>query len=100
MFKEQLDKIKSLMQKKIGEGKKEDKTNKKKVENLIFFLIVLIVTLIAINAILKQEETDTKEEQSPYKILADKEENKQNDSTELETKIGKILETMAGVRQS
>ena len=62
MFKEQINKIKSLYLKKTegkGEEKEErlkegGKTNKRKIENMAVFLIILIVTLIAINAILKR----------------------------------------------
>lgn len=62
MFKEQMNKIKSLYLKKTegkGEEKEErlkegGKTNKRKIENMAVFLIILIVTLIAINAILKR----------------------------------------------
>jgi len=57
-----MNKIKSLYLKKTegkGEEKEErlkegGKTNKRKIENMAVFLIILIVTLIAINAILKR----------------------------------------------
>lgn len=81
----------------------EGKTNKKKIENLVFFLVILIVTLIAMNAILgkgKTEEKDT-EEKSDLKILAQKDNVKNNSSNdELEKKLEQILETMYGVRES
>lgn len=102
MFKEQMNKYKSLILKKVEDLKGEGKTNKRKIENLVVFLIILIVTLIAINAILKSDEVDTKEEKSPYKVLAEEkiEEDYGNDSTYLETKLENILETMVGVRKS
>ena len=36
--------------------KKDDKANKKKIENLVFAIIVLLVTLYAINNIFKGKE--------------------------------------------
>ena len=72
MFKEQMNKIKGLILKKVEESKGEVKNNKRKIENLVVFLIILIVTLIAINAILKNDDVDTNQEQSPYKVLAEK----------------------------
>jgi len=101
MFKEQMNKFKDLVLKKVEESKGQGKTNKRKIENLVVFLIILIVTLIIINSILKSDKVDTKEEQSPYKILAENEEKQTKaESTELETKLEKILETMTGVRKS
>ncbi len=53
------DKVKELIQKKEGEP------NKKKIENLVVFLIILIITIIMINVIWKGEEKgDSKEPSS------------------------------------
>lgn len=52
MFKEQMNKIKSLVIKEKQQDV-EVKKDKRKIENLVAFLIILIVTLIAINMILK-----------------------------------------------
>lgn len=70
MFKEQMNKLKSLMIKKKEEN---NNLNKKKIENLVFFLIVLIITLISINSILKHEDTESEDVNSPYKVLAENE---------------------------
>ena len=92
MFKEQMNKLKKMFAKKEGENQMIDpskKTNKRKIENLVFFLIVAIVTLIVINTILSGNEKDVKEEQSPYKVLANSDETKTKDgktSNELEEK--------------
>ena len=63
MFKEQMNKIKSLYLKKTDEKtdpkdeklEEKGKTNKRKIENMAVFLVILIVTLIAINGILKRK---------------------------------------------
>ena len=47
MLKEQIDKIKSMIT-KDNEG-----NNKKKIENLVVFVIILIVTIIIINYVWK-----------------------------------------------
>lgn len=105
MFKEQMTKIKKLLTPKEGEEEKlkDGKQNKRKIENLVVFLIILIVTLIAINAILSgnEKETQGKNENSNYKILAElpgKEKDAKED--ELEQRLENILETMVGVRKS
>ena len=54
MFKEQMNKLKSLIIKNTNEEGQGKKTNKRKIENLVFFLVILIVTLIAINTILRR----------------------------------------------
>lgn len=51
MFDKQINKVKGLIKK--GEG-----NDKKKIESLIFFLIILIVTIIAINLIWNDEKKD------------------------------------------
>lgn len=60
------EKIKSLTQKKVG------KDNKKTVENLVVFLILLIITIISINIIWgkssKSEEKSKVDEE--YRVLA------------------------------
>ena len=52
MFK---DKIKALM---INENEKE---SKKKIENIVAFIIILIITVIAINTIWNGKKDDKKE---------------------------------------
>lgn len=76
MFKEQMNKLKKLLVKKAAtndENPKVSTPNKRKIENLAVFLIILIVTLIAINAILSGNDkpAQDKKEDSNYKILAD-----------------------------
>ncbi len=101
MFKEQMNKFKSLFAKKAEENsEKQAKPNKRKIENLAFFLIVLIVTLIAINSILgggKKENTGS-DENSSYKVLANEEQSEDGSTIDLEKRLEKILSTLSGVR--
>ncbi len=102
MFKEQMNKFKGFFAKKTeGDPEKVEKPNKRKIENLAFFLIVLIITLIAINSILGGDKKDTlKEEKSSYKVLANDEESNNTETVDLEKKLEKILSTLSGVRES
>ena len=104
MFKEQMNKIKALIIKDApsdGAVKKD----KRKIENLVAFLIILIVTIIIINMILKGNgEGNNDKGDSAYKYLAVENtiSNNNNNETEdeLEKRIERILETMTGVRKS
>ena len=63
MFKE---KIKELV------SKSDDGNNKKKIENFVFFIVVLIITIFAINLIWNGKKTSYKpKEVDPDKVLAD-----------------------------
>lgn len=98
MFKEQMNKLKSLIQKNTGTvNDGENNPNKRKIENLIVFLIILIVTLITINSILSKDKEKPKEEEtSSYKTLADvKVKNDEEYDDALEKRLENILETMA-----
>ena len=64
MLKEKLNKLKVIVEGK-GEGNKQ-----KKIENLVVFLIILIITVIAINVIWKDKESVIKEENTFGKQLA------------------------------
>ena len=87
MFKE---KIRNLADQNKG-------NNKKKIENIIFLVIILIATIIFINIILKNnissfktKSEDGKEDQS--KVLANN-----SESSGLEKNLEKILTTIKGV---
>ena len=92
MIKEKLQMIKS---------KYDMKKDKKKIENLVVCIIILIVTLITINTIWGNGETEdkNKQEATGYKVLADntKSEDKTSDVDELEKKLENILSKMEGV---
>lgn len=93
MLKEKLQMIKSRF---------EAKGDKKKIENLVIFIIILVITLIAINTIWGNEENSSQEEKDEatgYKVLADntKTEKNVNQEDELEQKLESILSKMEGV---
>lgn len=91
MFKEKVDNLKKSL------IKLEKKDNKKKVENLVVLAILLIITIIAINYIWKDDE---KNEVTSNKVLADtniiKEETTYSNN-ELEIKLKNILSNISGV---
>ena len=103
MFKEQMNKFKKLLflnKEKSNENDIEEQPAKRKIETLIVFLIILVITLIGINIILKDDDVDTKkEEQSSYKVLADSQKSDNSYTDNLEEKLEKILGTMEGVRR-
>ena len=88
------NKIKNFIKKKTGEG------NKKTIENLVVFLILLIITVIAINIIWKKDEVEEINTPS-YKKLADNTIEKSNISEkneyDLEKRLEDILYSMSGV---
>ena len=97
MFK---DKIKALVKTKT-EG-----NNKKNIENLVVFLVLLIVTVIAINTIWGKEETSVEENTSnSYKTLAENLDknitSNNNEVTEynLQDELEDILAKIDGVRK-
>ena len=98
MFKEQMNKLKSLIVKNENiEGKKD----KSKIENLVFFLVVLILTLIIINTITKnstskkQNTTDSAYKELAKETIISTSENSYTD--DLEKKLEEILKTISGV---
>ena len=77
------------------------KPNKKKMENLVAFLIILIVTLIVMNTILNGDKKNKNEiKESQYKELATDSKNSETMADDLEERIERILGTMSGVRKS
>lgn len=91
MFK---DKVKSLIIKKT-EG-----NNKKTIENLVVFLILLIITIVAINMIWgKEDEKPKNKVDAEYKVLAEdiKESNiKETSAYNLEQELEDILSQIDG----
>lgn len=87
------DKIKDLVEKKTKDN------NKKTVENLVVFLVLLIVTIVAINIIWGKEKTDKQETtQENYKVLADNNSNILEEETyNLEKELAEILSKISGV---
>lgn len=94
MIKEYLMKIKDIL--KV----KETENTKKKIENLVVFIVILIVTIIIINAIWKNDKSLEKEEKEDNtKILSQVDSNKsyEESSNDLESKLENILGNIKGV---
>lgn len=94
MIKEHLEKIKSLA---FVEGK----DNKKKIENLVVLLIVLIITFIAINKIWSGDvKKESKEDEVQTQNATNKQlaiETSSNTTTDLQTNLENILTKISGV---
>lgn len=96
MFKDKFKNIKGII------IKKTDGNNKKNIENLVVFLVLLIITVIAINTIWgnDKEETKSKDINTTYKQLADSldsSNNKELEEYNLEEELEDILSKIAGV---
>ena len=82
-------------------AKKTEGNAKRKTENLIVFLIILIVTIVAINMIWKEDKKEAKQEENAntYKTLASAEEPKniENTGNDLEKRLETILGRINGV---
>lgn len=90
------DKMKALI------AKSEEGDNKKKVENLVAFLVILIVTLVAINLIWGGNKTSKKEETTdPNKKLAItnqiSETSSEGEQENLSVQLENILSNIEGV---
>ena len=82
--------------------KNQEGDSKKKIENLVVFIVIVIITIIAINYILgnKKETASQNKTTSTYKELASIQssaEQKTEDKNELEQKLENILSKMDGV---
>lgn len=99
MLKESIKKFKESI------SKQKEQNNKKNIENLVVFLILLIITIIAINTIWgeKKEETNQEDSNTSYKKLADNinsnisSNNDQFSEYNLEENLEDILSKIAGV---
>ena len=98
MLKEKLNKIKEKFKPKEGEN------NKRKIENLVLFVIILIVTIVAINYIWNGDnnKSDTTTNDASGKRLASEENIITNDATTsssdgIEEKLENILSNIKGV---
>lgn len=85
-----------MLKEKLSKIFKDDGNNKKKTENLVFILVILIVTVVAINVIWKDEDTSEKTSNTNNKQLALKE-NITTKTLTLEEKLENILSKILGV---
>ena len=75
-------------------------SNKKKIENMVFLIVVLVITLMAMNYIWngKKEEKNDEDENSSYdKVLASTENKTTNSKEEFVKNIEDILSTIKDV---
>ena len=99
MLKESIKKFKESI------SKQKEQSNKKNIENLVVFLILLIITIIAINTIWggKKEETNQENGNTSYKKLAENinnsidSNNSQLNEYNLEENLEDILSKITGV---
>lgn len=96
MLEEQKNKLKAMFSLKPGEN------NKRKIENLVVFVIILIVTIIIINTVWNSDKKKQGNLQNTTdKILAQKEVQQtqvsQTNTNELEEKLKNILQKIQGV---
>lgn len=88
-----------MLKEKFEKLFKNEGDNKKKIENLIFLLVVLVITIISINVIWKDDDSSKSETKNTNKQLANIDNNNISISNEdnLETKLENILEKINGV---
>lgn len=93
MLKEKISKIKNSLIKADGSS-----NNKKTIENLVVFIILLIVTVVMINYIWNGEEKEKTQKQNLVgaKTLAEEPEKSQVDD-DMESKLENILSKIKGV---
>lgn len=84
-----------MLKERLNKFLNGDGDNKKKVENLIFLLIILIITIVAINFIWKDDKQESKQT-TTNKELANEEKNTNSDE-DLEKKLERILSSINGV---
>lgn len=101
MFEDKLKNIKDLIK------TKNQNTNKKKIENLVMFLVLLIITIIAINIILgdnKKSNQNGNMQPTEYTQLSNETYNNSsnisnNSEYNLEQELENVLSKIAGVGQ-
>lgn len=87
MLKDKLEKVKNEL------TKTDNKNSKKKIENIVIGILILLITVIAINAIL----SDKDEEETVVNEIENNKVNFQASNTDLETRLENILSKIEGV---
>ena len=88
ILEDKLQKIKDSL------TKTDNKNNKKRVENLVVGILILIITVIAINTIISDKGDKEKNEEVANTIIA---ESKENTTETLEERLKNILSKINGV---
>lgn len=101
MIKDKLEKLKSTLKKKEGEN------NKRTIENMVIFVVILIITIVAINYIWSGDSKKNKTNNETNKKLATTDDinssddsnisNDTNKSNNIEEKLENILSKIKGV---
>lgn len=93
MLEEKKRKLKEMLSFNLG------KNNKRKIENLVVFVIILIVTIIIINSVWKKDSNKESEvENDTDTVLAQEQKIEEKiTSNELEQKLKNILQKIEGV---
>lgn len=95
-----------MLKKKIESLVKPDKeiSSKKKIESLVVFVVILVITIVAINSIWNGDKHSSKNNTdnsnknfADVKVEAFSQENTYNNNTNLEEKLESILGSMSGV---
>lgn len=82
-----------MIKEKIKQLLNKEGDNKKKVENLVFLLVILIITIIAINYIWKDKES---EDNTSTKVTNKQLANTYNEETDNDTTLEDKLENILG----
>lgn len=85
MLKEQMNKFKNMF-------KSDEQDNKKKIENLVVFVIILVITIIVINMILKDNNKTGDIENISYSKTLAKTDTKETSAITEEDRLKKDLE--------
>lgn len=90
-----------MLKDKINKIFKGDGDSKKKIENLVFLLVVLVITIIAINFVWSDDNKESENDNINYNKQLAKEENSLlgPSQDELEIKLEDILSKINGVGQ-
>jgi len=82
----------------IKEFTNSEGNSKKKIENLVFLIVILIVTVLILNFILKSDKSSIKEEKPTSKVLANNDiDEEESFSNNTQKQLEKILSTIKGV---
>lgn len=86
-----------MLKEKLEKFFKGDGTNKKKIENLSFFLIILVITVVTINFIWNEDEEEKTNNNTEKKQVASNFEIVEYEEKDLEARLEDILSNMNGV---